>query len=96
MRISREGELLSNFLNDIVQMYGKTALTVSSDKLVAIHGIVTRMISKIGASYSSREQRQSDLLKDKYMAGIWRDENFQLNLLWRLNKDSFRYRPPTD
>jgi hypothetical protein len=70
----------SEFWNEIVQDYTTAELSRSTDKLVAIQGIATRLGTRTQA---------------EYVAGLWKDANFLKNLLWRPRRNTRRQRPQT-
>ncbi|KAF4342847.1 hypothetical protein FBEOM_3192 [Fusarium beomiforme] len=76
----------SEFWNDFITRYTKASLTFSSDTLVALQGLVERMIE-------TRCVQNKNAPKPEYVAGLWRDKNFQQSLLWRPKTGSSPSRP---
>ncbi|KAL9564128.1 hypothetical protein ACKAV7_011635 [Fusarium commune] len=76
----------SGFWNDFISKYTKARLTFSSDMLVALQGIVERITEAIRGS-------TKNALEPEYVAGLWRDDNFQQSLLWRPKEGSSARRP---
>jgi hypothetical protein len=96
MRLLYLGTWPSEFWYDIVQLYSKADLTVSSVKLVAMQGVVTRL--EAIAQRPSDSQVMSEKIDSdscQYVGGLWRDKNFRQNLLWRTKLESKRGRPDT-
>ncbi|KAF4452206.1 hypothetical protein F53441_4946 [Fusarium austroafricanum] len=95
MKISKADELPSEFWSDFIPRFTKANLTVGSDTLVALQGLVERIIKKVDKSQDSAGMRP----KLDYAAGLWRDRNFQRSLLWRTTTGSSRrperYRAPS-
>ncbi|KAF1974360.1 hypothetical protein BU23DRAFT_461772 [Bimuria novae-zelandiae CBS 107.79] len=60
----------------IVEVYSKTAITKSEDKLIALSGIAKLMADKIGGSGSPAE----------YVAGLWKNQ-LASQLLWKVDPD---------
>ncbi|KAG7409732.1 hypothetical protein Forpe1208_v010998 [Fusarium oxysporum f. sp. rapae] len=76
----------SGFWNDFISKYTKARLTFSSDMLVALQGIVEKITEAIRGS-------TRNALEPEYVAGLWRDDNFQQSLLWRPKEGSSARRP---
>ncbi|KAF5257806.1 hypothetical protein FOXYS1_11655 [Fusarium oxysporum] len=86
MRASKLQQEPSDFWNDFISRYTKAQLTFRSDTLVALQGIVERIVeARRGSNKSTREL--------EYVAGLWRDTNFQQSLLWRPKAGSSPNRP---
>ncbi|KAJ4136600.1 hypothetical protein NW768_004217 [Fusarium equiseti] len=89
MRISNVGEPPSRFWNDFISRYTRSHLSVGSDTLVALQGLVARIITMS----ETRRQLKSDEPRSNYVAGLWHDRHFQQSLLWRPKVGSTRSRP---
>jgi hypothetical protein len=76
----------SEFWNEFISRYTKARLTFTSDILVALQGIVERIIE-------ARRGSNRNALESEYVAGLWRDANFQQSLLWRPKAGSSAHRP---
>ncbi|KAG8666722.1 hypothetical protein FPOAC2_11843 [Fusarium poae] len=91
MRMSKEDESPSEFWDSFLFRYTRAKLTVGSDTLVALQGIVERIITIAGTNPSPEGvPRTID-----YVAGLWHDRNFQRSLLWRPKSGLPRHRPDT-
>ncbi|RYO71539.1 hypothetical protein AA0113_g1822 [Alternaria arborescens] len=60
----------------IVEVYSRTQLTVSSDKLIALSGIARRFCEGNSKLFT---------LPNKYIAGLW-SQNLESQLLWKVNE----------
>ncbi|QPC64344.1 hypothetical protein HYE67_006575 [Fusarium culmorum] len=89
MRISNKDELPSEFWDSFVFRYTRAQLTVGSDALVALQGIVERIITVAETGCDTDEAPR----KLDYVAGLWHDRNFQRSLLWRPKYGLPRRRP---
>lgn len=92
MRLSAVTDPPSSLWNDIIHMYTRAALTFSSDKLVALQGIAQRISEKVKSRHNLRETI-TERARFEYVAGIWQDEHFLQNLLWRAKLGTSRRRP---
>ncbi|EWG55534.1 hypothetical protein FVEG_17540 [Fusarium verticillioides 7600] len=86
MRASKLEEEPSEFWNNFISRYTKARLTFSSDMLVALQGIVERITEARRGSNKCTPELE-------YVAGLWRDSNFQQSLLWRPKDGSSPTRP---
>ncbi|KAF5556870.1 hypothetical protein FMEXI_923 [Fusarium mexicanum] len=86
MRASKLEEEPSEFWNDFISRYTKARLTFSSDTLVALQGIVERITE-------ARRGLNKGTPELEYIAGLWRDGNFQQSLLWRPKAGTSPSRP---
>ncbi|RGP69221.1 hypothetical protein FLONG3_7857 [Fusarium longipes] len=91
MRISNRDESPSDFWNNFIFRYTRAKLTVGSDTLVALQGIVERIITVAKTGCDANDVPG----KLDYVAGLWNDRNFQRSLLWRPKPGLFRGRPDT-
>ncbi|KAM0228022.1 hypothetical protein ACHAPO_011048 [Fusarium lateritium] len=91
MGMSKEDESPSEFWNSFIFRYTRAKLTVGSDTLVALQGIVERIISIAGTDNDPNGVPR----KLDYVAGLWYDRNFQRSLLWRPKSGLPRRRPDT-
>ncbi|RFN50602.1 hypothetical protein FIE12Z_5104 [Fusarium flagelliforme] len=89
MRISDVGEPPSRFWNDFISRYTRSRLSVGSDTLVALQGLVGRIMMMA----ETRRQSNTDEPGPNYVAGLWHDRHFQQTLLWRPKVGSTRSRP---
>ncbi|RGP74044.1 hypothetical protein FSPOR_1739 [Fusarium sporotrichioides] len=89
MRISNKDELPSEFWDSFVSRYTRAHLSVGSDTLVALQGIVERIIAVAGTDSDPKGVPK----KLDYVAGLWHDRNFQRSLLWRPTSGLPRHRP---
>ncbi|KAL5593133.1 hypothetical protein FOBRF1_012235 [Fusarium oxysporum] len=86
MRASKLQQEPSEFWNDFISRYTKAQLTFRSDTLVALQGIVERIVEARRVSNKSTRELE-------YVAGLWHDANFQQSLLWRPKAGSSPNRP---
>ncbi|KAF5686355.1 hypothetical protein FCIRC_2911 [Fusarium circinatum] len=86
MRASKLEEEPSEFWNGFISRYTKARLTFSSDTLVALQGIVERITE-------ARRGLNKGTPELEYVAGLWRDTNFQQSLLWRPKAGTSPSRP---
>ncbi|KAF4949936.1 hypothetical protein FGADI_8537 [Fusarium gaditjirri] len=86
MRVSNLEEEPSEFWNGFISRYTKARLTFGFDTLVALQGIVERITA-------SRQGSNKSMPELEYVAGLWRDANFQQSLLWRPKDGSSPNRP---
>ncbi|CEI39976.1 hypothetical protein FVEN_g2238 [Fusarium venenatum] len=91
MRMSKEDESPSEFWDSFISRYTRAKLTVGSDTLVALQGIVERIITIAGTGNDPNGVPR----KLDYVAGLWYDRNFQRSLLWRPKSGLPRRRPDT-
>lgn len=89
MRISNVDEPPSRFWNDFISRYSRARLSVSSDTLVALQGLVERIITMA----EDRRYADADTSKSEYIAGLWCGRYFQQSLLWRPKAGSTHCRP---
>ncbi|CAG7557782.1 unnamed protein product [Fusarium equiseti] len=89
MRISNVGEPPSRFWNDFISRYTRSRLSVGSDTLVALQGLVGRIMMMA----DKRRQSNPDEPGPNYVAGLWQDRHFLQSLLWRPKVGSTRIRP---